>query len=124
VVAYNADTGLACLYHYNTIVSFDHEAVEDADGNVVEDENGNQMQQLVPNEDSITQARELVAGPVGGNPIFHIVLGGLWQDGGDFEPEVKAAFVGMLIEVFQPATRNAEGHTQAHWNAPILQGLQ
>jgi hypothetical protein len=107
ILGFDAATGRACLYHFNTGGSFDP------------DDSG----MLMPIEEKIVEARGVVTGALGTDALdYQIVLGGLWRPGG-FKPATKAAFVAMLSEVFAGVRLIADGYIRANWRPPNLTGV-
>ncbi|WCM26223.1 hypothetical protein NDN01_19775 [Sphingomonas sp. QA11] len=114
LLAYDPQTPLACLYHWNTGGG----AFEMDDGQ--EDEDGEMQYGLVPSEPGIAAAKAIVDGGAPGATAYHAVFGRSWGDA-ELAPR-RAAFEAALTHAFPGITIFATPHGSARWVAPNLTG--
>ncbi|WEJ99164.1 MAG: hypothetical protein P0Y59_19825 [Candidatus Sphingomonas phytovorans] len=114
LLAYDPQTPLACLYHWNTGGG----AFEMDDGQ--EDEDGEMQYGLVPSERGIAAAKAIVDGGAPGATAYHAVFGRSWGDA-ELAPR-RAAFEAALAHAFPGITIFATPHGSARWVAPNLIG--
>ncbi|MDB5676273.1 MAG: hypothetical protein JWM65_3255 [Sphingomonas bacterium] len=117
LVAYNPQTPLACLYHWNTVVG-GLATEEDEDGAL--DGDGNPKTHFVPDQAGVDAAKAVVDGAVPGATAYHAVLGTGWNVGALIPP--RADFIAMLGRTFNGITIAAARHGSARWVAPDLTG--
>jgi len=117
LVAYNPQTPLASLYHWDTRDG-GLETVADEDGG--RDEDGNENTHYVPHQPGVTAAKAVVDGAVPGAASYHAVLGPGWNRGALIPP--RRAFIAMLRTTFNGITIAPARHGNARWVAPDLTG--
>jgi hypothetical protein len=117
LVAYNPQTPLACLYHWDTRDG-GLETVADEDGG--RDEDGNENTHYVAHQPGVTTAKAVVDGAVPGATSYHAVLGPGWNRGALIRP--RRAFIAMLRATFNGITIAPVRHGNARWVAPDLTG--
>ncbi|MFA5964671.1 MAG: hypothetical protein WC804_11695 [Sphingomonas sp.] len=114
LVAFDPQTPLACLYHWNTGLG----AFEMAyDG---EDDEGEDRYRLVPSPDGIEAAKAVVDAGAPGAAVYRAVLGRSWGDA-ELAPR-RAEFVAALEQVLPGITIFDTPHGSARWVAPNLIG--
>ncbi|CUS44195.1 hypothetical protein MGWOODY_Smn3015 [hydrothermal vent metagenome] len=114
LLAYDPQTPLACLYHWNTGGG----AFEMDDGQ--EDEDGEMQYGLVPSERGIAAAKAIVDGGAPGATAYHAVFGRSWGDA-ELAPR-RPAFEAALAHAFPGITTFATPHGSARWASPNLIG--
>ncbi|HSI16956.1 MAG TPA: hypothetical protein VK980_04245 [Sphingomonas sp.] len=117
LVAYNPQTPLASLYHWDTRDG-GLETVADEDGG--RDEDGNENTHYVAHQPGVTAAKAVVDGAVPGATSYHAVLGPGWNRGALIRP--RRAFIAMLRTTFNGITIDPVRHGNARWVAPDLTG--
>jgi hypothetical protein len=114
LVAYDPETPLACLYHWNTAIG----AFMMDEGE--EDDDGEMHYGLIPNPDGIAAAKAVVDGGAPGATAYHAVFGRSWGDA-ELAPK-RPGFAAALAEIFPGITIFATPQGSARWAPPDLIG--
>ena len=114
IVAYNAASGRACFYHWNTTFSY-----ETDDSRRLRNARGKMEYPLLVRPAKIAEAKGVVDQELGAPAVYHIVMGLEWRAGagGDSLAYTRTQFIASLNDIFHPATLDSAGHTKARWSA-------